>query len=169
MAKEKDSANYIISESKDLLRKVMNNKDSVDRNELTHFCQKLANHFPVLLDAAAIAHLNMMHDIVQDWINEHNIDRQDPSLKVLLIGPRTARQNSLQSTYFERLLGVERKRNIACIEEFFANETKAISIFSTWFFDEELSITFFNDQDQMHRDLLLSDNAYQRIEQLIPQ
>ncbi|CAF1176453.1 unnamed protein product [Rotaria sordida] len=79
---------------------------------LTHFCRSLANDLSVLLEAAAITQLNEMDEIIQGWMDEHCIDRRDPKLKILLIGPRTGRQNNLQSTYFERLLGSERRRNI---------------------------------------------------------
>jgi hypothetical protein len=68
--------------------------------------------FKELLNAAAIAQLNTMHKIVQDWREKHNINLQDPSFKVFIIGARKACQKNLQTTYFEHLLGVQRKRNI---------------------------------------------------------
>jgi hypothetical protein len=123
-ADEKPSVDRIITASKNLLQKEISNKGSVAINELRQFCEDLRDDFIVLLNAAAISQLNEMHTIIQGWINEHNIDPKDSSFKVLLIGARTARQNNLQTTYFEHLLGVERKRYIAYIEEQFDNESK---------------------------------------------
>jgi hypothetical protein len=160
---ERPSVERIITNSKRLLQKEINNKGSVDQNELTQFCRELAADLKVLLDAAAIAQLKAMHEIVQNWIKEHKIDVKDPSFKVLLISARTARQNNLQTTYFEHLLGVEQKRNIAYIEELFGDQPKATSIFSTWFLDEQLSVASFNDQDRMHRDLLMNDDVEEYI------
>jgi chorismate mutase len=165
---EQPSVKRIIDASQRLLQKQINNKGSIDRNQLIQFCRDLVGDLVPLFNAAAIAQLNKMHEIVQGWINEHNIDRQDSSFKVILIGARTARQNNIQATYFERLLGVERQKHIAYIEEIFNNELRVFSIFSTWFLDEQIGVTFFNDQDRMHRDLLMNDHVRQYIEQLIP-
>jgi len=165
---EQPSVKRIIDASQRLLQKQINNKGSIDRNQLIQFCRDLVGDLVPLFNAAAIAQLNKMHEIVQGWINEHNIDRQDSSFKVILIGARTARQNNIQATYFERLLGVERQKHIAYIEEIFNNELRVFSIFSTWFLDEQIGVTFFNDQDRMHRDLLMNDHVHQYIEQLIP-
>ncbi|CAF1189750.1 unnamed protein product [Adineta steineri] len=145
----------------------MDKRGSVDRVMLTNFCRSLTNDLSILLDAAAIAQLNQMHEVIQGWMREYNFDPQDPSVKVLLAGPRPARENCIQTTYFERLLGDERKRNIIYIEELYGEE-KSKSIFARWFLDEELSVSFYNDKDRMHRDLLTSEYVKQQINQLIP-
>jgi hypothetical protein len=133
---ERPFVERIITNSKNFSQKNINKTGPIDNDELTKFCRNLTTDLKVLLNAAAIAQLNTMHKIVQDWITEYKIDVQDSSFKVLLIGARTARQNNLQTVYFEHLLGVQRSRHIAYIEELFDNELKATSIFSTWFFDE---------------------------------
>ncbi|CAF1220922.1 unnamed protein product [Adineta steineri] len=166
-SKEKVSADRILSESKKFLRKEMDKRGSVDPVILTNFCRSLTNDLSILLDAAAIAQLNQMHEVIKGWMSEYKFDPQDPSVKVLLAGPRAARENCIQTTYFERLLGDERKRNIIYIEELYEEE-KIKSIFARWFLDEELSVSFYNDKDRMHRDLLTSEYVKQQIDQLIP-
>jgi hypothetical protein len=167
-SKEKDSVDRIVSESQKLLQKEMDKKGSVDLQVLTDFCRSLAKDLDVLLNAAATAHLNKIHEIIQGWTNEHNFDRKDPLVKVLLIGPRSNRQNNLQTTYFERLLDDEQRRHIVYTEELFGKEEQAQSIFSKWFLDEELSTIFFNDQDRMHSELLMNDSVKKQIHELIP-
>ncbi|CAF0915961.1 unnamed protein product [Adineta steineri] len=166
-SKEKASVDHIVSESQKLLREEMDKKGSIDREMLRNFCQSLTHDLTILLDAAAIAQLNEMHEIIQDWMREYNFDPKDPSLKVLIIGPRAAREKNLHATYFERLLGDERTRNIVYIEELFRDEEKARSIFSSWFLARELGDSFFNDKDRMHRDLLMTESAQKHINQLI--
>ena len=78
----------------------------MSKKELEEFCQGLQNDLTVLFEAATIAQLNVMHEILQEWLEKNEVDPQ--SLKVVIIGPRTARQNNLQTTDFERLLGSER-------------------------------------------------------------
>ncbi|CAF4655308.1 unnamed protein product, partial [Rotaria sp. Silwood1] len=119
-------------------------------------------------DAAAIASLNSMHRAVQNWMNEHNINRHDSSIKVIVIGARAARQNHLDATYFEYLLGANQKRNIFYVEEIYNDEKKIISMFSSWYLEEQLSNILFDDNNRMHSDLLMTDNVRQyMIEQLI--
>jgi hypothetical protein len=84
----------------------------INQNQLTSVCRSLRDHLFTLIDGAALAQLDEMHRIVQGWITKHGIDSRSPSLKVLLISARTARQNNLQANYFERLLGEDRKRDI---------------------------------------------------------
>jgi hypothetical protein len=162
-ATERKHIDRIITASKILLEKEINNNGSVHLNEVKQFCEDLCDDLTALLNAAAMAQLEQMHNIVQGWMKEHHIDPRDSSFYVLIISARTARLNNIQTTYFEHLLGDERKRCIAYIEELFDNEEKAISIFSTWFLDEQLSVTFFKDEDRMHRDLLMNDYVHQQI------
>lgn len=132
------------------------------------FYRRLENDLAVLLDEAAIAHLNELHKIIQVWKNEYVFDPREPSFKVLLIGPRSNREKNLQTTYFERLLNDKERRRIIYTEELFQDVPKAKSIFSKWLLDEEISDTFFNDRTRMHCDLLMTERAQQRINELIP-
>ena len=159
-------ADRIIRVSRDFLREELSSGDAVDNDRLTNFCRSVSADLLNLVEAAAMAQLDEMHRIISIWMSEHQIDRHSASLKVLIISARTARQCNLQTTYFERLLGPERSRNIVYIEELFDNEEKAKVIFSTWFFDEQMSVSFFNDIDRMHRDLLMNETVHQRIQNL---
>ena len=162
-----ESADRIINLSRKFLREEMLNGDPVDKDRLTNFCRSVSADLLNLVEAAAMAQLHEMHRIISNWMTERQIDRHSASLKVLIISARTARADNLQTTYFERLLGPERSRNIVYIEELFDNEEKAKGIFSTWFFDEQMSVAFFNDIDRMHRDLLMNETIRQHIQALI--
>lgn len=165
---ERRSAEHIISESRNILQQEMHQRGSIDPTMLTNFCQNLADDLSVLLNAGAIAHLNQLHKIIQDWTTQYNFNPQDPSVKVLLIGPRSNRDSNLQTAYFQRLLNDEERQRIIYTEELFRNVSLAESIFSRWFLDEEISSTFFNDRIRMHRDLLMTERAQQRINELFP-
>lgn len=156
----------IISESKNILGKETGEKGSVDSKMLKNFCQNLNKDLSTLLNMAATAHLNRLHEIVQHWKEQYNFNPQDPSVKVLLIGPRSNRDKNLQTTYFERLLNDKERERIVYIEELFKDEEKAQLIFSKWFLDEELSATFFDNNRRMHSDLLMTEDAQQRINKL---
>ncbi|CAF1275908.1 unnamed protein product [Rotaria sordida] len=165
---ERQSALRIIHESRTFIRQKINNKMSVDQKSLTTYIQHIWNDSSALIDAAAIANLNSTHHIIQKWLNEHNINRHDPSIKVIVIGPQSARQNNFDTTYFEYLLGDDQKQNVFYIEEIYNDENKVISIFSNWFLQEQLSNIFFNDNNRMHSDLLMTDNVRQHmIEQIL--
>ncbi|CAF0889378.1 unnamed protein product [Rotaria sp. Silwood1] len=165
---ERQSALRIIHESQILIRQKLNNRMAVNQGHLTAYTRDILNDLFVLLDAAAIASLNSMHRAVQNWMNEHNINRHDSSIKVIVIGARAARQNHLDATYFEYLLGANQKRNIFYVEEIYNDEKKIISMFSSWYLEEQLSNILFDDNNRMHSDLLMTDNVRQyMIEQLI--
>ncbi|CAF2976059.1 unnamed protein product [Rotaria sp. Silwood2] len=164
---ERQSALRVIYESRIIIRQKIDNRTSVDQKRLTAYSRHISNDLISLIDAGAIASLNSTHRIIQNWLKEHNINRHDPSIKVIVIGPRAARQNNIDATYFEHFLGEGKKRNIFYIEEIYNDEKKITSIFSAWYLEEQISITFFNDNNRMHNDLLMTDNVRQyMIEQL---
>ncbi|CAF1434471.1 unnamed protein product [Adineta ricciae] len=164
---EKESAIRIITASKVLLGEEMNQKGSLNLQKVKDFCRSLTGDLDVLLDAAAIVHVKNLHTIIQSWIKDHNFDPRDPSVKVLLIGPRSNRRNNLQTTYFQGLLDDPQGRRIVYTEELFADVPKAKSIFSRWFVDEEISDYFYNDQDRMHRELLMNERVQKQINDLV--
>ena len=161
-----EPARRIVQQSQTILSEAINNREPVDQGRLTDFCRSLENDLSTLLEAAAIDQVNLMNKFVQGWRTTYNIDMRNSPPRVVILSPGPACENNLQAIYFEHLFGISHTQEFFYIKDIFSVD-RAISIFSGWFYDEQLGDAFFNDPSRMHSDLLVNERVRDHIRQLI--
>lgn len=145
---------HIIDLSIEYLRRVLKRK-FVDKIELKQFCQQVKNLFSVNIELAARLHLDMLDSKIRPWYHSRFNDTERQSLKVLIMGPKTARYGFLSKMYFFTLLGEQHEGKHIIFIESVDNEQKALEILAVWLLDAQTSTIFYDDDgERLHRDVL---------------
>jgi hypothetical protein len=148
----------IIDLSIEYLRDILKTRQ-IDEIQLKKFCQQARNLFLSNIQLAADAHLRMLDSKIRPWYEDRFNDTERNSLKIILMGPKTARRGFLEKAYFYTLLGEQQEGKHLIYAESIDNEQKALEILGVWLLDAKASEIFFNgDSERLHRDLL-SDAA----------
>ncbi|CAF3800311.1 unnamed protein product [Rotaria sp. Silwood1] len=144
----------IIDLSIDYLHSIIKSKQ-LNEIELKQFCQKASQLFTINFKRAARLSLDLLHSIVQNWYTKlfNEIERQ--SVKILILGPKAARNGFIAKLYFYKLLNVEQEGERIVYVESVYDEQQALAIFGSWLLDAEAGDMFFNDRSQLHRDLMM--------------
>jgi hypothetical protein len=144
----------IIDLSIEYLRLILKTK-FIDKIQLKNFCQQARNLFSINIDIAARAQLDMLDSKIRPWYQNHFNNTERNSLKILIMGPKTARYDYLEKAYFYALLGEKHEGKHIIYAESIDNEEKALEILGIWLLDAKASRNFFDgDSERLHRDLL---------------
>lgn len=138
----------------------------IDQTELKNFCQQARILFSTNIDLAARIQIDMLDSKIRPWYNNYFNDTERNSLKIIIIGPKTARYGYLAKAYFYALLGENQEGKHIIYAESVDNEQKALEILGIWLLDAKASRSFFDgDSERLHRDLL-ADAASVHIKRL---
>jgi len=97
----------------------------------------------------------MLDSKIRPWYQNHFNDTERKSLKIVIMGPKTARYGYLSKAYFYTLLGERHEGKHIIYAESIDNEQKALDILGIWLLDAKASKIFFDgDSERLHRDLL---------------
>ncbi|CAF3491651.1 unnamed protein product [Rotaria sp. Silwood1] len=155
----------IIDLSIEYLRVILKTK-FVDKIQLKKFCQQARILFSINIELAARIHLDMLDSKIRPWYQNHFNDTERKSLKVLILGSKTARYGFLAKAYFFTLLEEQDEGKHIVFAESIDNEQKALEILGAWILDAEASNNFFDgDTERLHRDVL-ADAAKTHVKQL---
>jgi hypothetical protein len=138
----------------------------IDHADYVQFARTLS---PLLLAGiadAAKAELDAIHRHVSEF-RKSMPERDWERVHVIVMGPHMAREQSLESQYFQRLLGDPTEGNRIIYAEAVADETKAIDLLGTHMLDARIAESFFGDPMRLHRDAL-SDAAAEYVRVLLP-
>ncbi|CAF4040301.1 unnamed protein product [Adineta steineri] len=127
----------------------------IDQTQLNEFCQQARHLFSVNIDLAARAQLDMLDTKMRPWYEERFNDTERNTLKILIMGSKTARDGYIEKTYFYTLLGERQEGNHIIFVEDIGNEQRALEILGVWLLDAKASASFFSgDSERLHRDVL---------------
>jgi hypothetical protein len=155
----------IIDLSIEYLRVILKTK-SINESQLKTFCQQARILFSINIDLAARAQLDMLDSKIRPWYQDHFNATERDTLKIIIMGPKTARYGFLTKSYFYALLGERHEGKHIIYVESVDNEEKALEILGIWLLDAKAGRSFFNgDSERLHRDLL-ADAANLHIERL---
>ena len=158
----------IIDLSVEYLRKILKTK-YIDQSDLKTFCQQARILFSININLAARAQLDMLHSNIRPWYEDRFNDTERRSLKIVIMGPKTARYGFLVKAYFYALLGERQEGKHIIYVESVDDEQKALEVLGTWLLDAKAGRSFFHgDSERLHRDLL-ADAANVHIKRLFPQ
>lgn len=158
----------IIDLSIEYLRTILKTK-FIDQRKFKKFCQQARILFSININLAARAQLDMLDSRLRPWYQERFNNSERHSLKIVVMGPKTARYGFVIKTYLYALLGERHEGKHIIYVESVDDERKALEVLGTWLLDAQASQTFFNgDSERLHRDLL-ADAANVHIKQLFPQ
>jgi len=144
----------IIDLSIKYLRVILKTK-FIDKKQLKKFCQQARILFSTNIDLAARVQLDMLDSKIRPWYQNYFNDTERKSLKVIIMGPKTARYGYLEKAYFYALLGERHEGKHIIYAESIDNEQKALEILGIWLLDAKASRSFFDgDSERLHRDLL---------------
>ncbi|CAF3599924.1 unnamed protein product [Rotaria socialis] len=122
----------IVDLSIEYLRTVLKRK-FVDKLQLKTYCQQIQTLFSINIELAA-----------RRWW-----------LRILIMGPKTARHGFLTKEYFYTLIGERHEGKHIIYVESVDNEQQALKILGAWLLDAQTSTTFYDgDSERLHRDLL---------------
>jgi hypothetical protein len=155
----------IIDLSIEYLQRILKTK-FIDEIQLKDFCRQARDLFSMNIELAASAQLDMLDSKIRPWYQDRFNETERKSLKVLIMGPKTARHGYVEKTYFYKLLGDKHEGKHIIYAENIDNEQKALEILGIWLLDAEASASFFDgDTERLHRDLL-ADAANVHIERI---
>lgn len=144
----------IIDLSIGYLEKILSRK-TIDSTELKAFCRQARRLFSGNIELAAQLQLDMLDAKIKPWYHDRFSNEEREALKVIILGPKTARHGSLEKTYFYKLLGEKREGKHVLYVEHADTEEKALEILGVWLLDAKAGVTFFDgDSERLHRDLL---------------
>ena len=133
---------------------------------LQRFCQEAQRLFSKNFALAARSQLDEMHSRIYPWYHNHLNGTERLALRVLIIGPKTAREGFVITQYLEKLLGGHplQSKRILYVENL-PEIPVALNILSTWILDQHAAVAFFQDDTRLHRDLM-KNNAADYIKEL---
>lgn len=144
----------IIDLSIEYLRTILKTK-LIDQMKLKRFCRQARILFSTNIDLAARLQIDMLHSKIRPWYENHFNDTERRSVKIILMGPKTARHGFIEKTYFYTLLGEKYEGKHIIYAESVDNEQKALEVLGIWLLDAKASRNFFDgDSERLHRDLL---------------
>ncbi|CAF3527403.1 unnamed protein product [Rotaria socialis] len=144
----------IVDLSIEYLRTVLKRK-FVDKLQLKTYCQQIQTLFSINIELAARMHLDMLDSKIRPWYQHHFNDTERNSLRILIMGPKTARHGFLTKEYFYTLIGERHEGKHIIYVESVDNEQQALKILGAWLLDAQTSTTFYDgDSERLHRDLL---------------
>ncbi|CAF1250983.1 unnamed protein product, partial [Adineta steineri] len=127
----------------------------IDQTQLNEFCQQARHLFSVNIDLAARAQLDMLDTKMRPWYEERFNDTERNTLKILIMGSKTARYGYIEKSYFYTLLGERQEGDHIIYVEDADNEQRALEISGVWVLDARASASFFSgDSERLHRDVL---------------
>ena len=155
----------IIDLSVNYLEKILKDK-FVDEIQLQDFCQQARVLFTINIELAARAQLDMLDSKMRPWYEDRFDDNERRLLKVVIMGPKTARYGYLEKSYFYALFGERYEGKHIIYAESVDDEQKALQILGIWLLDARAGASFFDgDSERLHRDLL-ADAANKHIKRL---
>ncbi|CAF1467920.1 unnamed protein product [Rotaria magnacalcarata] len=155
----------IVDLSIEYLRTVLKRK-FVEKRQLKTYCQQTQTLFSINIELAARLHLDMLDSKIRPWYQHHFNDTERNSLRILIMGPKTARHGFLTKEYFYTLIGERHEGKHIIYVESVDNEQQALEILGAWLLDAQTSTTFYDgDSERLHRDLL-ADAAKTHIKRL---
>jgi hypothetical protein len=125
----------------------------MDQKRLTAFARQMR---PLLEDNtrdAARAQVNALHKQVETW-RETLTPSEWKELTVVVMGTQLPRQDNLAVQYFARRLGERGEGSRIVYAEAIFDEEKALDLLATHRVDTGIGVSFFEDPQRMHRDLL---------------
>jgi len=127
----------------------------IDQIQLKTFCQQAQILFSINMDLAARAQLDMLDSKMRPWYQDQFNDTERDTLKIIIMGPKTARHGFLTKSYFYALLGERHEGKHIIYVESVDDEQKALEVLGIWLLDAKAGQIFFNgDSERLHRDLL---------------
>ncbi len=128
-------------------------KKQVSAVELRKFTGDLGKKLLANASDAARAELDALDRQVRLWRASLPADDWQ-KLQVVVMGSALPRQGNLAIQYFAHLLKEKGEgRHIVYAESLF-EESRAINLLGTHLLDTQIGVTFFDDAERMHRDLL---------------
>ncbi|UJR28582.1 hypothetical protein I4U23_009815 [Adineta vaga] len=128
----------------------------VHENQLRKFCQQAQHLFLSNIELAAQLHLDLLDEKVRVWYYDRFNQTERDELKVVIMGPKTARHGFLEKTYFYHLIGEKKEGKRIIYVENADTEEKALEVLGVWLLDAEAGATFFDgDTERLHQTYLV--------------
>lgn len=127
----------------------------VDMIQFEKFCQQSQRLFTINLKYSARAHLDMLDLKIKPWYEQRFNDSERKSVKILIMGSKSARHGFLEKAYFYSLLKEHHEGEHIIFVESISNEEQALGILGAWVLDAKASRMFFSgDSERLHQDIL---------------
>lgn len=147
----------------DFLQTVIDAK-KVDYAKLKAFVSQVDKLFTLNVKYSVKAQLDLVHQVMNEWYKDFS-DEEKKNFKVIISGPKVAREQALLTQYFAKFLGEKGESHKIIYAEGVFNEKGLQITLGTDVVDTQVGVGFFDDPERMHRDLL-SDEATKYIKTL---
>jgi hypothetical protein len=141
-------------------------KKQVTANELRKFTGDLGKELLANAVDAAHAQLDALDKQVNAWRAALPADNWK-KLHVVVMGSALPRKGNLAIQYFAHLLNEKGEGTRIVYAESLFDETRAVNLLGTHLLDTRIGLSFFDDAERMHRDLL-SDAASEYLKTNFP-
>jgi hypothetical protein len=156
----------ILDDSVKFLGLVLDQK-KVSDDDLADYLRRMRPRLDANVTEAARAEIDALHRQMTAWKTKWT-DEEWNRLRVIVMGSRLPRDDSLAVQYFDRLLGEKGEGGRVVYSEAIWDEDKALELMATLAVDGRIGAAFFGDPERMHRDLL-GDAARKYLDELFKQ
>ena len=136
----------------------------IEYPKLQSFARQVDKLFALNVKYAVKAQVDLLHQVMNEWYQDFS-EKEKKQLKVVISGPKVAREQALLTQYFAKFLGQKGENHQIIYAEGIFNEKGLQKTLGTDVVDTQVGVGFFKDPERMHRDLL-SDEAAEYIKTL---
>jgi len=129
----------------------------VEYAKLKAFVSQVDELFALNVKYVVKAQIDLLHQVMNNWYQDFS-EEEKKKFKVVISGPKVAREQALLTQYFAKFLGQKGESHQLIYAEGIFNEKGLRKTLGTDIVDTQVGIGFFDDPERMHRDLL-SDEA----------
>lgn len=129
----------------------------VEYSKLKAFVSQVDKLFALNVKYSVKSQLDLVHQVMTNWYKDFS-EEEKKNLKVIMSGPKVAREQALLTQYFAKFLGEKGESHKLIYAESVYSEKGLRKTLGTDIVDTQVGVAFFDDPERMHRDLL-SDEA----------
>lgn len=138
--------------------------NKIEYSKLKALVTQVDKLFALNVKYSVKAQIDLVHQVMTEWYQDFS-EEEKKNFKVIISGPKVAREQALLTQYFAKFLGQKGESHQLIYAEGVYNEKGLLKTLGTDIVDTQIGIGFFDDSERMHRDLL-SDETTKYLETL---